>query len=444
MRRWMAVVLLLSMVVLTACSGSGTKAPEPAPSQNTEPAKTEPVKLRFLSLAWQKQAIEANKAIVDAWNKANPNIQVEYVQGDWNSVNDYLLTSFESGDVPDVFHYEAPAIVDFAKRGYLTDLTPLIPEEAKKDVTKGAWDSVTLDDGKMYGFPFLMEPLIILYNPELFKAANVTPPSLDKPWTWDEFRNAAKALTKDTNGDGKTDQYGVAFGLKSPTNRILNLALNYDGSFFYKSGNKTIMRVGEAEKKVLRHIHDMMYDDKSASLDGLGQTGTTLLPGFYAGKYAMVPGIGAYARQSIVTEAPKEFKWGVLPPLKGTSQNQGINTQTLSIPKKSKHPEEAMKFINFALNTQNMATLAQGDWLVPTRVSSMSLPAFQTDENGWKISTESAKNLVLAPYLYVPGFSEWKSKVAVPVFSDYFANKISLEEAARRLEDEGTAILSRN
>ena len=441
MRRWTAIVMLLAMFMVSACSKAAETTTTPDKAPETKPAA--PVKLRFVSLAWQKQSIEANKAIVDAWNKANPNITVEYVQGDWNSINDYLLTSFESGDVPDVFHFEAANLPDFGKRGYLTDLAPLIPDEAKKDIIPGAWGSVTMADGKIYGYPFLTEPLIILYNPKLFKDAGVTPPTLEKPWTWEEMRAAAKTLTKDANGDGKAEQYGTAFGLKSPTNRILNLALNYDGNFFYKSGDKTIMRVGEAEKKVLRHLHEMLYTDKTSSPDGLGQTGTTLLPGFYAGKYAMLPGIGAFARQAVVTEAPKEFQWGVLPPLKGTSQNQGINTQTLSIPKKSKYPAEAMQFISFALNTENMSKLAQGDWLVPTRLSAMARPEFQADANGWKVSTESAKNLVQAPFLQVSGFAEWKSKAANPIFSDYFANKISLEEAARRLEDEGTAILGR-
>ena len=50
------------------------------------------VTLTFQSLAWQDPTVAANKSIVDAWNKANPNIQVKYVQGDWDSVHDQLLT----------------------------------------------------------------------------------------------------------------------------------------------------------------------------------------------------------------------------------------------------------------------------------------------------------------------------------------------------------------
>ena len=84
----------------------------------------EPTQLRFVSLAWQEQAIASVKEIVAAWNEANPDIQVEYQQVDWGSINDYLITSFETQAVPDVFHYESTQIKDFGARGYLTDLAP--------------------------------------------------------------------------------------------------------------------------------------------------------------------------------------------------------------------------------------------------------------------------------------------------------------------------------
>ncbi|HMK37817.1 MAG TPA: extracellular solute-binding protein, partial [Bacteroidota bacterium] len=60
-------------------------------------------RLRFVSLAWQEEALLANRAIVAEWNAAHPGVPVEYVQATWSSVHDYLITSFETGDVPDVF-----------------------------------------------------------------------------------------------------------------------------------------------------------------------------------------------------------------------------------------------------------------------------------------------------------------------------------------------------
>src|SRR4051812_46708667 len=46
----------------------------------------------------------------------------------------------------------------------------------------------------------------LFYNKKLFKAAGISSP----PKTWSEFVDDAKKLTKDTNGDGKPDQWGVA------------------------------------------------------------------------------------------------------------------------------------------------------------------------------------------------------------------------------------------
>ena len=74
----------------------------------------------------------------------------------------------------------------------------------------------------------------------------------------------------------------------------------------------------------------MIYTDKSLSPATLGMSGSDGLPGFFAGKYAMVVG-GNYASQQMVEQAPKDFEWAMLPMLKGDSQKQAADPQTLSI-----------------------------------------------------------------------------------------------------------------
>lgn len=392
------------------------------------------VRLRFVSLAWQEQAIEAVKAVVDEWNAQHPDIFVEYQQVDWGSIHDFLITSFETGSVPDVFHYESTQILDFGQRGYLTDLAPLLSEEIKDDVVEGAWATVTDDEGHIWGVPFLWESLIILYNEDLFEEAGVEAPTIDDPWTWEELQEAAEQLTIDSDGDGDIDQWGAAFGLRSPVNRILNLSLGFGGEYFYRENGEWVVRVGDAEKRLLNIIMDMMYESETASQEGIGLSGPELFPGFYEGKYAMLPGIGVWARQQIVESGPKDFNWGVLPPVMGESQRQGSATQTLSVPAASQHPEEAVQFLEFLLNSENMATLAQGDWLFPTRESSFDRPEFQTEEAGWNVATESARHLDLANWQFVPNFAEWKSRVATPTFQELFANRITVDQAAEQLE----------
>ncbi|RJL22962.1 ABC transporter substrate-binding protein [Bailinhaonella thermotolerans] len=400
----------------------------------------ESVKLRFLSLAWQKESLAANKALVEEWNKANPKIQVEYVQGSWDNVNDQLVTAFEAGDPPDVIHNDSPALAGFAGRGYLSDLSKTLPAELKSDIPQAAWDTVTFSDGKggqgVYGVPFLQESQVILANKKLLEEAKVRIPTTEEPWTWDEFSEIAKKLTK----PGKT--FGAAWALKSPVNRVLNLSLNFGGTFFQDNGGKTTVKVGPEEKEVLQRIHDQLHKDKSADPSALGMGGADPLPAFFAGKYALLPA-GVFMRQQVVEQAPEGFEWITIPPLKGQTAQQGAVSQTLSVAADSKHQEEAMKFISFFLNGPNQAKLAKGDWLVPTSQSAAKDPSLTTEENGWAVAAASAKNLVVAPYLKVNGFDEWKSKVATPTLQQYFANKISLDEAAKKLVDEGNKVLER-
>ncbi|WP_405147049.1 sugar ABC transporter substrate-binding protein [Sphaerisporangium sp. NBC_01403] len=425
-------VAAAAMVALTAGCSSGGDA-----GGGDQPAKA--VNLKFLSLAWQKESIAANKQIVGEWNKANPGTQVEYVQGSWDNVNDQLVTSFEGGDPPDVIHDDSPALAGFASRGYLMDLTGKLPDDLKSDIPQPAWDTVTFADGKggqgVYGVPFLQESQVIIANKKLLDAAKVRIPTPDNPWTWDEYAEICKKLTKD-------GAFGVAWPLKSPVNKVLNLGLNFGGTFFQTDGTKATVKVGPEEREVLQRIHDQLYKDKSADLSTLGMGTADPLPGFYAGKYAMIPA-SVYLRQQVVEQAPAGFEWITLPPLKGTTSNQGAASQTLSVAADSKYPDQATKFISFFLNSANQAKLAKGDWLLPTSTKAASDPSMTTKENGWDVATASAKNLVVAPYLRVNGFDEWKSKVATPTLQQYFANKITLDQAAKALVEEGDKVLER-
>src|SRR6266540_6444321 len=120
-----ALAVISAAPVLAACGGDDS---------GSNSSQEGPVKLRFLSLAWQKESLQANKDIVAQWNKDHPNIQIEYVQGDWNSVHDQLVTGFEGGGAPDIIHYEGAALSEFTKRGYLADLSGLVTPELKSEI----------------------------------------------------------------------------------------------------------------------------------------------------------------------------------------------------------------------------------------------------------------------------------------------------------------------
>ena len=400
--------------------------------------------IKFLSLAWQVEAIAAVREIVNQWNFDHPDQQVELIQGTWNSVHDYLITGFETGDIPDIFHYESSIIVDFALRGYLANLAPYINEELREDIMDVAWSSVTRSDGQVIGIPFLAESFIVLYNKRLFKEAGITPPTFDNPWNWHDLQTAAKKLTHDKNGNGVIDQWGVAMGLRSGANLIMNHSIAFGGSYFYKDeNNKITVRVSNSEKELLEIILSLLYRDKTMSPASIGLSSSGLIPGFIAGKYAMLVGVGAWVRQQVIENADESFEWGVSPPLRAQTQLTGLNTQTFSIPKISKKLISSIAFLHYLTNKDNMARLAKSDWLMPTRISCLELPMFNTEPDGWNVVTHSVIFLSSGPWVGMPGYNEWKTRVANPVFQELFANRISLDEAARRIELEGNSVLKR-
>ena len=400
--------------------------------------------LLFVSLAWQEQAISEVRDIVDHWNMLHPEQPVELRQGTWGSIHDYLITGFETGDLPDVFHYESAVIVDFALRGYLADLKPYISDTMQEDILDVFWDSVTRSDGSVVGIPFIAESFIILYNRDLLAAAGVQPPTSEKPWSWSDLMAAARTLTRDTDGDGDIDQWGAGMGLRRSANFIMNHSIAFGGSYFYEDSLGQIeTRVGAAEQALLNNVMTMLYEDRSMNPASVGKSSSEMIPGFLAGNTAMLVGIGAWARQQVIENAAPDFNWGVMPPVQALTQDMGLNTQTLSIPRRCTRKAQAMAFIEFMLQTDHMTRLSASDWMMPTRRSSLADERFQGVDDGWQAVIRSAQYLSTGPWVGLPGYIEWKSRVANPVFQELFSNRMTVGEAAERIERESNAVLAR-
>lgn len=423
MRTRFLTVLAVLCLLLTACTDGGGGAHGV-------------ITLRFQSLAWQQDSVTANKELVKEWNASHPGIKVEYVQGSWDSVHDQLLTSFEGGEAPDIIHDASDDLADFAYGGYLADLRELLPSRLKSDIPRRSWEAATFGDG-VYGVPFLQEPRVLVANSRLLKASGVRVPTPDRPWSWGEFRSVARKLSA-------KGTYGVAWPLKEPVSATLNLSLSAGGRLFHRGADaKVTVRFGDADAVVPRTVRDTVATDHSASGATLGMGGSDTLPGFFGGKYAMVP-LGFSYRQQIAQQAPKGFDWQVLPaPAGADGLTQGVSPQTLSIAEDSPHKKEAAAFLDFLLRPKNMVRLALGDWMLPTGTQALRDPALHTAKNDWATGTALADRLRPAPAQSVRGYPEWKDKVATPAFQEYYSGAIGLRELRERLERDGNLVLAR-
>ncbi|MEU4107895.1 sugar ABC transporter substrate-binding protein [Streptomyces sp. NPDC027717] len=394
------------------------------------------ITLRFQSLAWQQESVAANKELVREWNAAHQDVKVEYVQGNWDGVHDQLLTSFEGGEAPDVIHDASDDLADFAYGGDLADLSGLLPERLKSDIPQRSWQATTFGKG-VYGVPFLQEPRVLVANSAWLREAGVRIPTPGHPWSWDEFRE----ITERLSGKGR---YGVAWPLKEPVSVTLNLGLSAGGTLFQRgSDGKVTVRFGAGDAVVPRTVHDQVARDRSAPASTLGSGGSDTLPGFFGGRYAMVP-LGFSYRQQIEQQAPKGFEWEVLPaPAGADGLTQGVSPQTLSIAEDCPHKKEAAEFIDFLLRPKNMVRLALGDWMLPTGTQALADPALHTAEHGWATGTALADHLRPAPAQSVRGYPEWKDKIATPAYQEYYSGAIGLGELRRRLEKDGNLVLAR-
>jgi ABC-type glycerol-3-phosphate transport system substrate-binding protein len=388
-----------------------------------------PVTLTFQSLAYQDSTVAATQKIVDDWNADNPDIQINLVQGSWDNVHDQLVTQFQGGTAPDIIHDESSDIMGFANQGYLADIGPYLSDDVKSAVSDDVWDTVTTSDGQIVAAPTLLQTYVVFANTDAFSAAGVPVPDGDS-LSWDDLQADAKKLTANGN-------FGVGWGLKQPTAAVMNTALGFGGTFFDVSddGSATI-DVGEGELAVPEKIHAMAYDDASLDPVTLTQSGSDVLPGFLGGKYAMYVG-GNFLAQQITESAPAGFNWTVLPPLAGSDGPvQAANPQTMSVSAQSKYPEQAAKFIDYFMNPENQAALAQGDWLIPTSAPARDVVAEQTsDVPVWTPILKTGEDLSGAPFQKATNYPQWKDQYATPGLQQYFANSISLDDLKKQLTD---------
>lgn len=156
------------------------------------------------------EGLTPHQQIIELFEAENPDIlvQLEAVAG-----RDYyarLLTQVAANAAPDILQIGDDAVSQFVDAGALLPLDDFITS-ADYPLDTSIYLPGLLQpgqyQGKLYFLPKDYSPLAIYYNKKLFDQFNVPYP--DNHWTWDDFLATAQALTQDTNGDGKTDVWGV-------------------------------------------------------------------------------------------------------------------------------------------------------------------------------------------------------------------------------------------
>ncbi|MDL4839023.1 ABC transporter substrate-binding protein [Aquibacillus rhizosphaerae] len=212
--RIVTALLLISILLLSACAGGGS---EKASGSKSDDGKKE---LTFMFRGGEAEEEAYGKAI-DKFEEENPGVTVKMIVTAADQYATKLKASITGNQVPDVFYIEPGTVRSYVHSNVLLDLTEYVENNEninldniwKFGVDTYRFDGETQGKGSIYAMPKDVGPFSLGYNKTMFEEAGLELPDKDTPMTWDEFIKANQALTKDTDGDGKIDQYGTGFNV---------------------------------------------------------------------------------------------------------------------------------------------------------------------------------------------------------------------------------------
>lgn len=211
--RVLFILLLGSMLVLSACSGGGDK-------DKASGGKDGDKQLTFMFRGGTDEE-KAYKAAIKQFEADHPGVSVKVVVTAADQYATKLKAAITGKQIPDVFYIAPGDVRSFAHSGVLLDLTEYIENNENinlDNIWQYGVDSYRFDgekqgQGSIYAMPKDVGPFALGYNKTMFEEAGIPVPDKDTPMTWDEFIKVNQQLTKDNDGDGKIDQYGTGFNI---------------------------------------------------------------------------------------------------------------------------------------------------------------------------------------------------------------------------------------
>ena len=291
------------------------------------------------------------------------NVQIEFLPTTWADAEQFYMTRLISGDSandvwiagnkhfwPLVAQNALYAMDDLHSAGHYESL----PVERQKAVDAFSYK------GSQYGFGAfgnnLYSFMMVGVNKDLLEREGITDIYEiveNGEWTWDKFTEVAKAVTKDTDGDGETDQWGY--------HRMIEIQWPFtNGADYVKfKDGKPVFSLGEPEG--IAALNQMLEWNMSGIIGG-GEEG------WAAGKVAML--VGEVWRVDAVREN-LEFDYGFIPLPKGPAADDYVypvsSLEMLTLPANAEDPEGITELVEFLFRPeeweegiqQSIMTLAQ-------------------------------------------------------------------------------------
>lgn len=289
---------------------------------------------------------ETGRQVIEEFEAANPDIEVEFVQLSWANGFDKIVTAFAADAAPDVLELGNTWVANFAEEGVLSNMNWIM--ETNKDIV--GWNSASYK-GDVWGVPWLLGTRAMFYNIDLFEEAGLDP--ANPPATWDEVLEAAEkinALADDVYG------FGLASGEPySPWQEWFLPAVWGNNGKVVSTDLKTalfntqeVIEAAEFYQNLSKQAIMTRQDD--------------LMDSFGEGKIGMVVG-GAHQISALFTSYPEtKFLVTFIPK---PSNEKGFHAsfaggEILTIPESCENKAEALKLVEYLVDPDVAMRVTKG------------------------------------------------------------------------------------
>lgn len=325
----------------------------------------------------------ARMRVVSEFQRRHPDIKIRPVQSG-PGVMQQLSTFCAGGKCPDVLQTWDLTYAELAARGVLHDLNdflahdPTFADQLQADSVGPLYDTFMFDRGQ-YAFPEQWSGNYLWYNRQLFADAGVPAPptSWDKSWTFAEFLDAAKALTKRDAG-GRVTHWGFVNTFVSYYAAGL-FALNNGVPWSTPRKNPTHLNFDHpAFTEAVQFYADLANTHRVAPNASEVQSMST--PDLFASGKAGIALGGHWRYQTFIRAETLDFDVAPLPVGPSLPAGRGacsnIGTTGLSISASSRHKDQAWEFVKFAAGPVGQAIIAETCLFVPVLRSVLKSEGF--------------------------------------------------------------------
>ncbi|WP_460460242.1 ABC transporter substrate-binding protein [Angustibacter peucedani] len=290
------------------------------------------------------QMLALQKLTADNFTKQT-GITVNYTVLPENDVRDKISQEFSSQagqyDVASISNYEVPF---YAKNGWLAPLDDSVAKADgfdQADILKPMTESLTADDGKLYGEPFYGESSFLMYRKDVLAAKNITMP--EKP-TWQEVADIAAKVDGAQPGMKGICLRGLpGWGeVMAPLTTVVN---TFGGTWFTKDWQASLN--SPEWKQALQFYVDLVqkHGESGAPQSGFAECLNNLEQGKVAIWYDATSAAGSLEAPN----SPVAGKIGYAPaPVVKTQSSGWLYTWAWGVQKASKRQDAAAKFVAWA------------------------------------------------------------------------------------------------